>query len=266
MTARTAGLDRCAWPMLRLLGGWRLARGDVRVASSPAMQRLLALLALRGPQPRTVIAGLLWPSSSERQASGSLRELLFRVRRTVPGAVEADDARLRLGDGVEVDARVLVDWIDGLNGSHEALDALCGLLTAGDLLPDWDEPWVAEERARLREYQLHGLELLAQQRLEQGRHHEALQTGLAATSIDPLRESAHGAVLRAHLAMGNYGQAVRHYERLTEHLEEELGVLPSRELAGLLRERLSSMADPLRELLPPRFSDVRGLQLARSTS
>ena len=53
--------------------------------------------------------------------------------------------------------------------------------------------------------------------------------------IEPLRESAHRAVIRAHLAEGNRAAALRQYAQLRRLLHAELGAEPSPMVTNLLR-------------------------------
>ena len=73
----------------------------------------------------------------------------------------------------------------------------------GELLPDWDEPWLVVERERLRQARLHVLETLARQRLSDGDAPAAAIASLAATQIEPLRESSQRLLIEADLALGN---------------------------------------------------------------
>jgi DNA-binding SARP family transcriptional activator len=235
---------------LRLLGGWWLTDSGTNLAASQAMQRLLALLAVRGPLQRSTLAAQLWPDSPDRQAAGSLRELLWRLRQQHPDSIELTRDQLQLDSSVRVDVIQLVVGVRTLEHSSLPTEDILPLLTSGDLLPAWHEDWVEIEREHLRQMQLHGLELLAEHRLAEHRHHEALQCALAAALREPLRESAHRTIVRAHLAMGNYSQAVAQYERYTEHLDDELGVRPSREFTDLLRDRTRITVEYHREVLP----------------
>ena len=65
-----------------------------------------------------------------------------------------------------------------------------------------------------------------------GRFAEAFELGLAALAGEPLRESAHRALVRVHLAEGNVGEAVRQYELCRSLLREKLGVEPSEQMDG----------------------------------
>ena len=92
-------------------------------------------------------------------------------------------------------------------------------------------------RERLRQLRMHALEALADQLAERGRFGEALHAGHAAVASEPLRESAHRAVVRVHLAEGNTAEAVRTYEAFRDLLADVLGVAPS-----LLMEELIAPA------------------------
>ena len=54
-----------------------------------------------------------------------------------------------------------------------------------------------------------------------------MEAALLAVAAEPLRESAHRALLQAHIAEGNMGEALRDYGRYRDLLRRELGVAPS---------------------------------------
>lgn len=222
---------------LQLLGGWELSDGDVEVPTTATMRRLLAALALRGPTHRGAAAALLWPDSPVRQAAGSLRELLWRTRQAHADLLQISRERIAIGPTVRIDVPELRRAVASLTHGGPGALPTANLFTAGELLPGWSECWVESEREQLRQLQLVGLELLADRRLAAHAPTEALPIAMAATAAEPLRESAHRIVVRAHLAMGNYNQAVAQFERFSDLLDDELGVRPSREFAELLRGR-----------------------------
>jgi DNA-binding SARP family transcriptional activator len=67
-----------------------------------------------------------------------------------------------------------------------------------------------------------------------GRYGEAVQAAYGAVRADPLRESAHRAVVRVHLAEGNLGEAVHAYDSFRTRLADELGVTPTPQMSQLL--------------------------------
>ena len=58
--------------------------------------------------------------------------------------------------------------------------------------------------------------------------------GIRAVSMEPLRESAHRAVIAAHLAEGNSVEALRQFASLRRLLQTELGIVPSTATVQLL--------------------------------
>jgi DNA-binding SARP family transcriptional activator len=92
---------------------------------------------------------------------------------------------------------------------------------------------VAEERGRLRSIGVRALEVLASVHLARGDHVLARQTAEELVQLEPLRESGHRFLMRAHVAGGDRAEALRVHERLRAALVDELGVDPSPETAAL---------------------------------
>lgn len=229
---------------IRLLGGFELrVRGRAQALSLGA-QRLLALLALHDrPLARAQAAGTLWPDAEEERAAANLRSTLWRVRRSALRLPACSASHLSLGPGFEVDlhaalaaSRVLLASADG--GEDLILVDPEELEMSRDLLPDWDDEWVLLERERFRQVRLHALERSCELLIASGRLTEAIVAGLAALAAEPLRESAHRVLIRAHLAEGNRFEALRQFERYRDLMRSELGLAPSVEIAGLVRAHL----------------------------
>ncbi|MET9375536.1 BTAD domain-containing putative transcriptional regulator [Streptomyces sp. NPDC002992] len=214
---------------LRLLGQFRLVYGTEPVELCGNAQRLLALVGLRSCVSRTVLAGTLWPEATEEHARGSLRSALCKLPHGDRALVTCGRNSVSIVDSVTVDARVLAEAAlrvvrSGAPGAEPVPTVLFG---EGDLLPGWDDDWVLLERERLRQLRLHALDALAHGLAREGRHALALEAALTSVRTEPLRESAHRAVVAAHLAEGNLHEAVRHYDDFRRLLREELGVPPS---------------------------------------
>ena len=217
-------------PHVSLLDGFELRLGGGWVSLPLPAQRLVALLALRRrPLRRLHVAGLLWLDSSEARASGSLRSALWQVRRSGCHLVEEIEQRLRLAPAVRVDVREVEAWVDRVSDPSSAIGEadVAAASTAGELLPDWYDEWVGLERERLRQRRAHALETLCRRLAGEKRFPEAIDVGLAAVAHEPFRESAHRALISAHLAEGNRADAARQYGHCRRLLEDELGLTPS---------------------------------------
>jgi DNA-binding SARP family transcriptional activator len=224
-----------------LLDGFALERGTggvhTVVADLPrCAQRLIAHLSLYGRAPRAAVAGQLWPDVPEDHAHGSLRSALWRVQKSVPGLVEVSGGALGLASGVRVDVREFRDWAQRVLDPDAVVDGVMApeSVCRGELLPGWYDDWVLLERERLRQLRMHALEALADKLACTGRYGEAAQAAYAAVHTEPLRESAHRAVVRVHLAEGNIVEAVRAYGAFRDMLIHELGVAPTKQMEELM--------------------------------
>jgi DNA-binding SARP family transcriptional activator len=220
---------------LALLGTFELECDGVCVRLPMSAQRLVAFVVLHEhPVQRAYAAGSLWPETSDGRAQANLRSSLWRLHRCDHRVIDATGDRLRLDSGVRVDLReaealarrCLVDGVD-LELEPSAL--------AGDLLPDWYEDWVLLERERYRSLRLRALDALCERLIHAGRLDDALDAGHAAIAGEPLRESAHRALVRVHLAEGNTGEAIRQYRLFRRLLRDRLGLEPSGRMEELMR-------------------------------
>ncbi|MCP9485282.1 MAG: hypothetical protein MSC30_05450 [Gaiellaceae bacterium MAG52_C11] len=221
---------------LTLLHAFELVCDDERVELPLTAQRVLAFVALHErPLQRLYVAGSLWLDAPEERAYASLRSGLWRLHRTGRQLVATDGHLLALDRNVEVDlrtsealARRALDKAD-----LDALGVDASALSA-DLLPDWYEDWVLVARERYRQLRLHALDALCDRLTQANRLGEALDAGLAAVAGEPLRESAHRAVVKVHLAEGNVAEAIRQYRLCRKLLNEQLGIEPSERMQELL--------------------------------
>jgi DNA-binding SARP family transcriptional activator len=222
---------------LTLIGGFALAVDGDAVDLPVGAQRLVALLALRGRTSRSMVAGTLWPETSEHRALASLRTGIWRVNQSVDRLVTATSDTTDLRSDTVVDVRkllvaALAMMRAGPCGSVDAVDVVFD--DDGELLPGWDNEWLLADRERLRQARLHVLEARAEQLARAGRYGLALESALAALRVDSLRESAHRAVIRVHLAEGNVAEARRAFERGRQTLVRDVGVEPSAAMTGLM--------------------------------
>jgi DNA-binding SARP family transcriptional activator len=213
---------------LHLLGGFELRIGAAVVDIQRASQRLLALLALAGVAvERSFAAFQLWPDACQQRAQANLRSTVWRLRHCPGDLVKASKTHVGLSAAVWVDVR------QGLAEVHQADADVAPPLMSGettllaDLLPDWYDDWLTTERERIRQLRLAALERYGDRLLDSGQISEAIQVGLRAVAIEPLRESPHRLVIRCHLAEGNVVEAVWQYERYASLLDRELGTVPS---------------------------------------
>jgi DNA-binding SARP family transcriptional activator len=222
---------------LGLLQGFRLERDDENPVLPLGIQRLVAFLAVHNrPLLRLYVAGNLWIDSSEEHANANLRTALWRLHRLDFRLVDATRSHLSLAPAVLVDLHDLTCRARQIlrhetAPTRENVDAI---LNGGDLLPDWYDDWVVVEREQFRQLRLLALETLCSDLSAAGSYATAVEAGLACIAAEPLRESAHRALIAAHLAEGNRVEAIRQFRLYEALVLNELGVEPSAAIRLLL--------------------------------
>jgi DNA-binding SARP family transcriptional activator len=199
-------------------------------------KQLLAFVALRRRRvERRQAAGALWPQGDEERAAGNLRSALWRLRRAGIDVLVADKWSLVLDTDVLVDLHVMEQWatrlIEGRPAAHD-LSIPPMVADALDLLPGFYDDWALIERERTRQRILHALEALSERLAAAGRFADAIDAAMMAASAEPLRESAHRTLIKAHVAEGNLTEARRVYLAYQALVTRELGVFPSADFAA----------------------------------
>jgi len=239
-----------------LLGEFAVTWESSRLKLDRCTQRLTAFLALRNCWVRRAVTAVaLWPDADPDQGRAALRSALARLRRVdAPPLLEEARDLIRLHPAVAVDAREVFQLarrvLDHASlGDRAALETLCA---RGDLLPEWFDEWVVLDREQLRELRLHALEMASTLLTAQGRMAEAAQAALAAVQAEPLRESAARALVKVHLAEGNWGLAITRYRAYCQVIRQELGLDPSPQMRTLFDHLWPPAERPLAALAAAR--------------
>lgn len=247
--------DRIQWTV-RMFGFWQLNRDGHPIAVSTRQQRIIAALAVLGPQTRRFLASVLWPDSSESQASGNLRASVYRVSHELPHLLGSSGEVLALDESVEVDVHRVRSLIGAIERATEDIAPEAGeLLRTADLLPGWYEDWVLFEQERLNQQRLAGLDNLCRRELMSGRSVEAIQLATIASGIEPLRERSQLLLVRSYLAADDRASAFRAYREFRRLVYRELGITPSPRFAEMLGIASPVASDGTRQAGHPHYEN-----------
>jgi DNA-binding SARP family transcriptional activator len=220
---------------IQLLGGFALTRDGESIDVPTGSQRAAAYVAFNDrPVSRARVAAILWLDKTNARACANLRSALWRLNRIGVEVISSRGPFLELAPGIAVDVREFNHWTGRLERGTPAEGDLDFPLPSGELLEEWYDDWVVVERERIRQRSLHALEELSRRLAERGRYGRGIEAALTAVTAEPLRESAHRALIAVHLAEGNAAEALRQFERYRQLLDEELGVSPSGAMEDLV--------------------------------
>ena len=207
---------------------------------------LLAYLA-RHPGRRTSrerVAALLWDGRGDERARINVRQTLMLVRKALsmaacPCVISDGDALYLHPEHVEVD----VAQFDVLcrEPSVDALERAAALYR-GEFLEGFSvneelyEEWLRTERTDLQERAMRALMKLLHYRLDAGDLEGGVRVARKVLSLDPLRETAHRALIRLYADMGDRALALKQYQSCSDILNAELGVRPEARTQRLYQE------------------------------
>jgi DNA-binding SARP family transcriptional activator len=231
------------------------------------VQELLCYLLLHRnhPQPREILASLLWGDSCTTAHSRKyLRNALWRLQSAMSKmpdesrkqllTAESDWIEFRSGPQLELDVEELeAAYSDVLGTTEQAvseeqvrrLERAAGLYI-GYLLSGWSHDWCISERDRLHHIYLLVIEKIAGYYENAGKFESALSWAEGALTYDRAHESTHRRMMRLYYKMGYRTDALRQFHRCVAALKDELDVEPTQRTMDLyeaLRQDRGGISD-----------------------
>ncbi|MBI3909478.1 MAG: hypothetical protein HY320_00925 [Armatimonadetes bacterium] len=241
MARRLAGEPVCGLrvalfgPFAVQVGGQPLPR-----LRSRAGQWLLALVVLRHGQEvsREWLAGTLWPDSPDELALYNLRRNLVDLRH----ALGPEACRLHSPTPRTLRLDVSSAFVDVLafdelvaRADWASLESATRLYR-GPLLEGCTEYWIYPEREARQQAYLRALEKLAEHALALGEHSVAVSYLCRLIAVEPLRDSAQRALMRALADGGDMPAAVLVYREYRTRLHRELNMEPDAQTCVLFSQ------------------------------
>ncbi|MEJ2266954.1 MAG: BTAD domain-containing putative transcriptional regulator, partial [Anaerolineales bacterium] len=239
------------------LGGLRILLGDEPLTSldTRKVEALLVYVACTArPQPREVLADLLWDDLSQQRAQRNLRVTLTSLRKHLASYIDITrksvalkpDAAIWL-DVAELEAELGQVQAGGGVTSQAAAGRVERILDLyqGDFLEGFSvresrgfEQWMVREQERFHRLVVASLHDLVSYELQEGKYLEGIAHATRLLELDPLMEAAHRQMMQLLAASGRRSEALAQYETCRQLLREELGIEPSsatQDLYGRIR-------------------------------
>jgi TolB-like protein len=233
---------------LYLLGTPRVKQaGQSLNLSRKKAAALLAYLAVTRRQfNRDTLATLLWPEHDDSHARGSLRRMLFEVKKQLGGeylSIEGDLIGLSSSESVWVDVSEFERHIAKSRAHRHEDEANCNecltsLSSAESLYQDHFmmgftlgrcsefTDWQFFQGEYLRRELSAALERLTAICLTTESHTEGIRYARRWATVDPLSEEAHRGLMKLYALDGQQAAALRQYQLCRDQLEKELSVAP----------------------------------------
>jgi len=227
------------------LGGVRILRGGELVTgftTRKAEALLIYIASTRRPQPREVLADLLWDERTQSQAMANLRVVLTNLRQVLGESItiSRDEVSINPSAKVWLDAVELEDCLGALqkqgrlnaaaaDQAAAALDLYRGEFLEGFSVFDCRrfEDWQVYERERLHRLTAEALHDLVDYEIERRAYKTGIAHAMRLLELDPLMETAHRQMMTLLASSGQRGEALVQYQTCRKILQEELGIEPA---------------------------------------
>lgn len=238
--------------------------------SHKALALLARLIVDEQPVTRLALIDLFWPDKSEKDGRNNLSWTLSHIHKVIPNCLQAGrrSVAFTLPEGC---------WVDILEfrqregeGTSEALSELATLYRGGFLdglelsdCPEF-ELWVLGQREAWRRRASAALERLTAYHSRQQAYEAALATARRWLALDDWEEKAHRQLMWLLAVSGRKTEALAHYERLRQILDENLAVTPAAEtdaLAAAIRDNRLTAVPVVAAAPPTALSPEREKQL-----
>ncbi len=235
---------------LKLFGGFELRLNDVPVdgfVSNKARALLAFLVVTNRPQPRPVLAELLWGDKPDNVANSNLRMALSNLRKLVGPCLDItrSDVALVKGRLYDVDVehfQTRLSQVDlaTLESNSSLLEEAIALYR-GDFLEGLSvrdassfEEWALRQRERYRQMALQALYRLSMVHTDRGNYAAAIDYTTRLLDLELWQEEGHRQMMLLLAITGQRAAALDQYAACRRILAEELHVDPMPETNALL--------------------------------
>jgi len=246
------------------LGGLTIQRRSKPVSgfASRKVEALLIYLACTNhPQPREVLAELLWDERSQDRAMGNLRVVLTSLRKQLAPYVNItrDTVSLNTDENIWLDVSELQTLLSSSRQTdprpsqasiverlEQAVSLYQGRFLDGFYVRDCSgfERWMLREQERLQRVIIDVLSDLVSYYLDSGEYKLGVAHATRLLEIDPLMEEAHRQMMLLLAFSGQRGAALKQYETCSQVFQIELDVEPTEETKVLYQQIQSGDLQP----------------------
>ncbi|NLF00065.1 MAG: tetratricopeptide repeat protein, partial [Anaerolineales bacterium] len=157
-----------------------------------------------------------------------------------PDVVTVDDGRYRIGNvDYWLDTREFEETIErarllpSQDWQAQELWQRAVDLYQGDFLTGVDRLWALPLRERYMDMRMEALLNVARCHEVRGELDEAIEWHRRVLAVDELREDIHRQIMQLYVRAGRRSDAITHYHRVCEILDQELGIEPEEETIQL---------------------------------
>ena len=227
---------------------------------------LIAYLAITGKsQPREVLANLLWPESTQKQALAALRTTLWRMKVARLDewiTLNRNEIELNHQKNISIDVVNFKNLLEKCSTHGHPPSQICRYCTPllseaielyrGEFMAGFDiskaptfDDWCMLQSVSLQIMHLGALERLVKCHRTFGDFNLAIHYARIWINHDHINEEAHFQLLQLYAITGQRTAGITLYKHYKEVLFRDLGVEPSNEITAIYKQILAGHSTPL---------------------
>ncbi|WZL73822.1 BTAD domain-containing putative transcriptional regulator [Clostridiaceae bacterium 35-E11] len=203
-------------------------------------EALFYYLLVNGQASRDTLVNLLWGEIGEKTAKKNLRNAMYKIRKMLDMDIIISPKKsiVMLNPDIQIDTDLNTFLKDEEQGVHH----YTGEFLKGFHVKDAHsfEEWMMQYREQYKDLYIHRLYEKIDKALKTKKYKNVQDYGKLIIAEDPFDERAYRVLMQVYAEEGAFNKSIDLYNKLSEILEQELGIAPDAETKGLLNEILES--------------------------
>ncbi|MBK04992.1 MAG: hypothetical protein CL920_31920 [Deltaproteobacteria bacterium] len=223
---------------IQLFGGLHIVENGIGISpiKSFQLQKILAYLTLQRQQVmvRRHVASQLWPDYDEQRATGNLRNILYRLKKSLSSLtdiLQIDKFHIQWDPNfpVEIDTEQFQHLLQQAAAPTQQAEEKVALLEQalqlykGPLLPWCYDDWLLAYREQYAEQYVNALRLLVKTTTQLKDYRKAIHYGNRLLQEDPYNEALLLQLMRNYMKSGDRVGAIRCFEQSRQQLKSDIG-------------------------------------------
>lgn len=217
-----------------------LKNGETIVFPLKKAEALFYYLLVNGQASRDTLVNLLWGEIGEKTAKKNLRNAMYKIRKMLDMDIIISPKKsiVMLNPDIEIETDLNTFLKDEDQGVHH----YTGEFLKGFHVKDAHafEEWMMQYREQCKDVYIQKLYEKIHKALETNDYKSVQDYGKLIITEDPFDERVYRILMQAYAEEGAFNKSIDLYNKLSDILEQELGIAPDAETKGLLNEILEN--------------------------
>ncbi|MGE5632699.1 MAG: AAA family ATPase [Caulobacteraceae bacterium] len=211
---------------VRLFNSPSVSKGDTKIVfPSRKVEALFYYMVVNKEASREEVSGLLWPDAESEAGRKNIRNAIYYIKKSLnlDIIVSPRKSTIMMNPDIHIDSD-----LEMLQSRDKWMDAYTGEFLQGFVIKEEEalEEWITSSREKYKSLYVQKLYKRIKESLSTDDYGSVEQCARRLIEIDQYDEKAHRVLMKVSADMGLYNKAADIYNRLSEVLKRDLGIIP----------------------------------------